>query len=347
MAGPKDLLPWIYSQGNATRNRLKQLLTDPRAFAGQLEQDAATVMDDSKADTYLAMAQRDPKFAAKVYPTEAVSDPSLMQGRALAHQNRLAEAVMGGMTVYHGSPHKFDKFDMSKIGTGEGAQAYGHGMYFAENKGVAEGYARVLGQREFDVGGRKIYTGSSSRVLDDQSRGQTIAAGALDDAFNAQSSSPAQFAAGRLRKQAEYYPEEAAHIKEALDIIGEWANKGGVSHMGGYTYKVDLPDDQIAKMLDWDKPLSQQSKEVQAAIGKIIQERGGSARYWEETLGSDPDGQKLVKTLGLSGGGQFEQALKGAGIPGIRYLDGMSRGKGGTSNFVVFDDQLPKIVERK
>ena len=32
-----------------------------------------------------------------------------------------------GANVFHGSPHKFDAFDASKIGTGEGAQAYGHG----------------------------------------------------------------------------------------------------------------------------------------------------------------------------------------------------------------------------
>ena len=30
---------------------------------------------------------------------------------------------MIGKTVWHGSPHTFDKFDLSKIGTGEGAQA--------------------------------------------------------------------------------------------------------------------------------------------------------------------------------------------------------------------------------
>ena len=44
------------------------------------------------------------------------------------------------ITAYHGSPHDFDRFDLSKIGTGEGAQAYGHGLYFAENEGVAKGY---------------------------------------------------------------------------------------------------------------------------------------------------------------------------------------------------------------
>lgn len=42
--------------------------------------------------------------------------------------------------AYHGSPHDFDRFDLSKIGTGEGAQAYGHGLYFAENENVAQTY---------------------------------------------------------------------------------------------------------------------------------------------------------------------------------------------------------------
>mgnify|MGYP000217934532 CR=1 FL=1 len=42
--------------------------------------------------------------------------------------------------AWHGSPHKFDKFSMDNIGTGEGAQAYGHGLYFADSEDVAKGY---------------------------------------------------------------------------------------------------------------------------------------------------------------------------------------------------------------
>ena len=45
------------------------------------------------------------------------------------------------LRVYHGSPHDFEKFDVSRIGTGEGPQAYGHGLYFAENPAVAAEYA--------------------------------------------------------------------------------------------------------------------------------------------------------------------------------------------------------------
>src|SRR5690606_10961249 len=50
--------------------------------------------------------------------------------------------------VVHGSPHVFDRFDLSKIGTGEGAQVYGWGLYFAEAPSVAEAYRRKLARTE-------------------------------------------------------------------------------------------------------------------------------------------------------------------------------------------------------
>ena len=56
-------------------------------------------------------------------------------------------ASQAGAIVYHGSPHKFDRFDSSKIGTGEGAQAYGHGLYLADNKDVAATYRNPGGPR--------------------------------------------------------------------------------------------------------------------------------------------------------------------------------------------------------
>ena len=45
-----------------------------------------------------------------------------------------------GFRLYHGSPHDFDRFSMSKIGTGEGAQVYGHGLYFTETPDIGRGY---------------------------------------------------------------------------------------------------------------------------------------------------------------------------------------------------------------
>jgi len=58
--------------------------------------------------------------------------------------------AMTGIRAYHGSPYDFDRFDSSKIGTGEGAQAYGHGLYFAQDPAVAETYKRELTRPTFD-----------------------------------------------------------------------------------------------------------------------------------------------------------------------------------------------------
>jgi len=52
------------------------------------------------------------------------------------------------MVLFHGSPHKWDRVDLSKIGTGEGAQAYGHGFYAAERPGVAKDYQNRLSGRQ-------------------------------------------------------------------------------------------------------------------------------------------------------------------------------------------------------
>lgn len=46
--------------------------------------------------------------------------------------------------AYHGTPYKFDKFTLDNIGAGEGAQAHGWGLYFAENKKVSEDYRERL-----------------------------------------------------------------------------------------------------------------------------------------------------------------------------------------------------------
>ena len=113
-------------------------------------------------------------------------------------------------------------------------------------------------------------------------------------------------------------------------------------------YKVDLPDNAIAKMLDWDKPLSQQHPDVQKAAGdylRVAPEWTGSQLY--NDMVSHLGGQRTVNQGGV--GGKVSERLREQGIPGIRYLDGGSRAGGaGTSNFVVFpgNEGLLKILER-
>jgi len=47
-------------------------------------------------------------------------------------------------SVWHGTPHEFDKFMLDKIGTGEGNQSFGWGLYFASKKEIAEHYRKTL-----------------------------------------------------------------------------------------------------------------------------------------------------------------------------------------------------------
>ena len=60
--------------------------------------------------------------------------------------------------AYHGTPHEVDKFSSSNIGTGEGQQAYGHGLYFAENPEVSKSYQTTgqLDSGEFYLGAKPL-----------------------------------------------------------------------------------------------------------------------------------------------------------------------------------------------
>ena len=217
--------------------------------------------------------------------------------------------AMLGKIVYHGSPHKFDAFDMSKIGTGEGAQAYGHGLYFAENPGVASTYTGGAG----DVYGMSVK----------RDNGKYHAA-----AFS--HSDP------KFRKES-YFDAESD------------ANKWIREQSGGSLYKVDLPDEHIAKMLDWDKPLSQQSKEVRGVLQSMMTKARKS--FPQIDANGDPIAGQIHHLYAQHRGGNAQvvaDELKAAGIPGIRYLDQGSRAGGqGTSNYVVFEDQIPKIIGRE
>src|SRR5215471_9850062 len=88
---------------------------------------------------------------------------------------KAVQAATEGIRAYHGSPHQFERFDISKIGTGEGAQAYGHGLYFAENPKVAQSYRDVLsggtripgaptGRSAYTVGGVEVPQGMSGHT---------------------------------------------------------------------------------------------------------------------------------------------------------------------------------------
>lgn len=232
--------------------------------------------------------------------------------------------------AYHGSPHVFDKFSLQKIGTGEGEQAYGYGLYFSGKKEVAEYYKDKLS-------GTKFVEKSTGKVFDSR-----------------------EIPSNKLNRLATDFKQ-----------------------FKGRLYKVDIPDD--AEYLDWDKPFSKQSKNVKDALLKInspeirkLISNDVEGNFLYRTLVRDQ-----AKTSEYGEG--FKNAslkLAELGIPGIKYKDQGSRfnlyvgnnkdntafevrdernnviktfdkldeandyvANQGTSNYVVFDDNLVKITD--
>ena len=251
-----------------------------------------------------------------------------------------------GMVGWHGSPHEFEAFDFSKMGTGEGAQAYGWGGYIAGNKGVGEGYQKALTTPKATVDGSEVAYSPASNSA------ESVALGAVG--FKGYDESLAH-ADTMLAEGVD--PAYVAKYKEAVSAL-----KGKqVKVDDGYLYEVDLPDEKISQMLDWDKPLSEQPENVKAYFQSYVDEFNASSQSdgWgslaDEAPEFNPSGSELYAMMQdqpievMGGAGQREASLKlgEAGIPGIKYFDGSSRSAGeGTRNFVVFDEATAKITKR-
>lgn len=74
-----------------------------------------------------------------------------------------------GQSVYHGSPYDFDSFSLDHLGKGEGAQAHGWGLYFAQDRGVSDGY-KEAGSRKYKTDGQvyKVEIPEDDVLLDEQ-----------------------------------------------------------------------------------------------------------------------------------------------------------------------------------
>jgi hypothetical protein len=75
------------------------------------------------------------------------------------------EKPKAGFKAYHGTPYRFEEFDLEKIGTGEGAQAYGYGLYFAGEPDVARGYRQTLARDKLVTPKGETFDSSSLQHL--------------------------------------------------------------------------------------------------------------------------------------------------------------------------------------
>jgi len=366
-----SLVDLLRQYGSGVKQRLGLLADDPAEFARGALLDI--VPNDAEAQ-----AAQNRLMGGEVDPQAYRNYIGKMQDLG---------GLLASIRVYHGSPHKFDKFDLSKIGTGEGAQAYGHGGYFAESPGVAKDYQSKLRKGITEIDGKPVDSAGSlsklARAIDTNpkitrrfieqefKKAQRDLASRIKDNARGQENGFAPMPTHRIE-------ERVSHYKDLLDAWGPQSKRPAYKVDDGSLYEADLRWPDAAReaadpmgpqhFLDWDKPLSQQSALVRevmephvAPIRAVEAQPAGAG--WGDLAAPrqyDPTGAELLQLFRggldrmdastvLSGGigPDVSAKLRANGIPGIRYLDGGSRGTGqGTSNYVVFDDTLIDLLTR-
>lgn len=271
--------------------------------------------------------------------------------------------------VFHGTPHRGienEGFKLNKIGTGEGSQVYGHGVYFAKRREVAEWYRKAL-QSVTRAG--NYYNGkrlTSSRMAEMARNGSDVERRVFGAKW------PRTGIRAEMERRANEYEAEAK-IKDGngTPISKEWAQtyrrraadiRSVLSNIevrerteNGQLYHAEIPEDH--ELLDWDKPHAEQPEKVRQALAKLnpVVVRDGNAWIADRNLGPASPGDEVnfwhgmirrgssaYNALSIVRGGPeaASEALRDAGIPGLRYLDGVSRDKGeGTHNYVIWDEK--------
>lgn len=287
--------------------------------------------EDSMRGAIASIVDGEPVKVGEMLHAAAETDP------------RIAESF----DAWHGSPHEFERFDLSRVGTGEGAQTYGHGLYFAENETVARNYQRATSDKAFVNKVSQLYDEGFSP----------------DDAWAEIKGNWKDFTTAEQRLMTALekddwlgfdYPHQAVNAAlrdiKAFEVSPETA---AAARAVGNMYRVKVKASR-EHFLDWDKPLGEQSDHVRSRLG--------AAGFNDAQTGKDIY-HSLVKYRPDQGGGTSSAGMRMAdldktpvsasgqlsatGIPGIKYLDQGSRGAGeGTRNFVVFDDKHIEIVDR-
>jgi hypothetical protein len=306
--------------------------------------------------------------------------PQVMERGGLPAQllGDISRGSVSPLDVYHGTPHTLPpternplgEFDASKIGTGEGAQAFGYGIYTAENPAVAKEY-QFMQQNWFDTSKAKYKNKSIDSWYEQAQKDQERAFRTKDKALEKDATARLAYWENIMThnhpenvlqqfSDPNYGWDAATNYAKSIDL-----NKFTGIPRTGNLYKVDLPDEKIATMLDWDKPLSQQSPQVQAAIEKItgikadkakLNEfddallnalQGGTTELPKQPL--DPMGSDLYQRIIGGGNASVAQKLQEQGVAGVKYFDEGSRTAGqGTRNFVIFpnEEKSMTILER-
>lgn len=359
---PASRAAWLLMQ-HATKKELKNLL------AGHITTREALATIADKVDTLdlEQQGQATASFSMRTAPAKTISADTAKKEKLFDSDGvmQAANAIVTTPTAsfsiraMHVSPHKFRKFSTDFMGSGEGAQAYGWGLYFMTNEDINKHY-----WRQFKKVGNKTYYDEGVEISKDEmldiltrhfsfSFDKKVATSLARHLTNSASPSLADAVADmkeNAHRWCDNYDEER-DLRNALDSIIEFGDldfKADVSYPSNYRVELNVDD---SNLLMWDENIS---KEMAT---KFVESNPQLRDYVKRNLlGSGISGHEFYFYLwkGLLPDSESEQdAQKKAsllllkhGIKGIKYLDGGSRAAGeGTYNYVIFSGDDIKITE--
>lgn len=291
------------------------------------------------------------RAASKAMPGDLVPG-----GERLAEVGAIGPDVGKYVDVWHASPHRFDRFDSSMIGSGEGSQYRGYGLYFAENPNVSGAagigerpsaydklfQARIRKTPDFRL--MKYGSLADKHGRDDEHIINVLRHGTEAEQQALRRSDPARFDYWQQNRPSIYQVRLHSPQSEFLDLNAPVPQElidrldGNVKDMineladsGGYNSVVEVPEAYNG----WDLYTYLQNYNVVDSMPPEIWD-AVTAKY-----GEDNTGKKMAAEF-----------LRRHEVPGTTFLDGFSRNKGlsedATRNYVMFpgnDDRI-EILKR-
>lgn len=291
---------------------------------------------------------------------------------AKAQMKDLPQGVKFQVDAWHGSPYQFDKFTTKKMGTGEGVQAFGWGLYFTDSESIARTYAKELDNKidRFKINGEEVSNILINDILLDIYIGDLETKDFKDLLEKLKKDKGTRgFYIGKNLSLEEY--------NDALSFLEKYADYEKIDNLEKYQsknlYKVSLhkgktPDQYT--WLEWDKRLTDYQRELilsqankenlpleehtypSGAKGIIIKNKRGNTKAIAtngkqiyEWLYQDLSGDETLKS-----DKNVSLFLLRAGIDGVKY-PAESIARGATSdnargfNYVVFDENAVSIEE--
>ena len=243
-------------------------------------------------------------------------------------------------SAFAGSRVDYDKPSLEAIGTGEGAQAHGWGLYYALNKDVAENYREKFTTQGF-----------GKRVKSVKYNGKEIDDNATKTSLIGLKNTNKENAIDLIKRQIKYADDETRgkweKLKDFIENVDE--SKIDVIYEKGQVHEVDIPENTY--LLDEELTFRNQSEFVQNQLKKLVSEENLTDKFEIYQSEENPkynilensDGEEIYKTISKALGSDksASQLLEKYGIKGITY-DGRQDGR----CFVIFNPEDVRVIQK-